>query len=220
MNILTYISRKVCTMLNSANSSAAIQSISSLGTVRTETTWKVPKLGPRVVYQNDGPVKNKNKRALLNSTIHKDYALTTAWVEARLIKTGFNTRKTTKKGVRRMRQSLRTRGYMQSNAVVIYPGTLASTIDVKNLPDAVNDVPEATEGLILTKADYRKGIRFMCADGMHRVRCVTELAEEKKDGAQDILCDDMVYAIILRPDTPRHLLIQMSLSKYLLLFTP
>ena len=90
-----------------------------------------------------------------------------------------------------MAKSLRKQGYMQSSAVVIYPRV-------------------AGEG----EEDEKKQKQFMCADGMHRVRCVTELAERKAAGEANIQCGDMVYAIILRPDTPSRYLIQLSLSKY------
>ena len=105
-----------------------------------------------------------------------------------------------------MRKSLKTRGYMQNYAVVIYP------CDPTNERDNDHDANQAI--FSLSQDDVKGGLKFLCADGMHRVRCVTELSEEKKAGDTSILCDDMVYAIILRPDTPRKFLIQLSLSKY------
>ena len=131
-----------------------------------------------------------------------------AWITASLIKTGFNTRKTTKKGVRRMTKSLKTTGFMHNNAVVVYPGICHGSTsegdEMELLPD-------------FSAADAKNGKRFLCADGMHRVRCVTELTELKKGGAPDIMCGDSVYAVILRPDTPKKYLIKLSLGKS---FTP
>ena len=136
-----------------------------------KTSWELDDLDSLPTYPEGQKV--------LNSTILKDFTIATAWVTASLIKTGFNTRKTTKKGVRRMTKSLRQRGYMQSNAVVIYPGT--------------NEASQVAEDhFTLSNSDIEKGIRFLCADGMHRVRCVTELAEAKKNGEQGIVCGDMV----------------------------
>jgi hypothetical protein len=140
---------------------------------------------------------------VLNSTILRTYALGYAWITAKMIKTGFNTRKTTKKGVRRMTKSLKTQGYLMSNAVVVYPGEVVED----------DDEDELTLQQYLTETDVENGIQFLCADGMHRVRCVRELAELKAQGASDIRCGDKVYAVILRPDTPKQYLIQLSLSK-------
>ena len=182
-------------------SSSEVHTPSSLTTVRADTKWVLGQLQPKIQY-------GENQK-LLNSTVLKDFFVGTAWVQASLIKTGQNTRKTTKKGVRKMRKSLKTRGYMQNYAVVIYPGHQLQAND-----DSVHVNDGNQQIFTLSQVDVKAGLKFLCADGMHRVRCVVELASEKAAGAEDIKCDDMVYAIILRPDTPRQYLIQLSLGKY------
>jgi len=168
--------------------------LSNLKRIRVDTDWEVDDLEPIEPYADSGVIPN--------SQILKDYTMTSAWVESTLIKTGFNTRKTTRKGVRRMRNSIKTSGFVPTNAVVIVP---------------VEVIGEEKDKLFqFSQEDLQSGLKFQCADGMHRVRCVTELTEEKKAGAagsEDIKCSDEVFAIILRPDIPRKYLIQLSLSK-------
>ena len=68
------------------------------------------------------PLKQYDKKEKIsNSQILMDHTVCSSWVHASLIKTGFNTRKTTAKGVRRMKKTLRINGFMPNNAVVIYP---------------------------------------------------------------------------------------------------
>ena len=145
--------------------------LSTLTNIDKDTKWTTDVLGPIPTYEEG--------KKVLNSTILKDFTLTCSWIDASLIKTGFNTRKTTKKGVRRMSKSLRSSGYMQSNAVVIYPGATA-------------EVDDESDVFHLTESDVKSGIKFMCADGMHRVRSVYELSELKRKGAKDIVCGNKV----------------------------
>jgi hypothetical protein len=173
--------------------------LSDLSEIREEIDWV---LDDKFAEERSLPDPYQDESKILNSTILRDYTISTAWVQAKLIKTGFNTRKTTQKGVRRMRESLNKSGFMQSSAVVIYPGS------------DDDDQDESENPFRLTPEDTKKGIRFLCADGMHRCRAVAEMAEKKANGDQSIKCGDMVYAIILRPDTPRKYLIKLSLSKF------
>jgi hypothetical protein len=183
---------------SSASSAPGSVSLRSLANthIRHSTNFIVGDDLPRIEYN---PANN-----VLNSRILADYTLCNAWVQASMIKTGFNTRKTTRKGVRRMWDSMKTNGYMQSNAVVLFPATPED-----NKQDEV---------FALTEEDVKKGVKFLCADVMHRTRCVCELSELKAAGDNTINCGDEVFACILRPDTPRKYLIQLSLSKYLLSF--
>ena len=136
-----------------------------------------------------------------------DHRICSSWVHASLIKTGFNTRKTTAKGVRRMKKALRRNGFMPNNSVVIYPDPLQYTVE--------EDEHQVDDRCVITPSDRKEGKMFMCADGMHRVRSVVELTKEKSlsQGTSNIACGPFVFAIILRPDTPRKLLLQFSLSK-------
>ena len=148
------------------------------------------------------PVESYSDMSVVtHGQILSDYTLGYAWIEANLIKTGFNTRKTTKKGVRRMRVSLSKEGFMPSNAVVVIPADITRF---------------GSDMFMMDQKDLEEGVKFQCVDGMHRTRCVQELAAEKAEGlpgSESIFCGDEVYAIILRPDTPRNYLIQLSLSK-------
>jgi len=179
----------------SEEESAPPQLLATLQNITEDTNWCVGDLPELKEIPDQG--------TMMNSDILRCYTMSSAWIQAKMIKTGFNTRKTTKKGVRRMRVSLKTRGYMHTSAVIVYPGAATAT------PQPTSD------HFALSQSDLDAGIQFMCADGMHRVRCVTELTEEKASGVPNILCGDSVYATILRPDTPRKYLIQLSLSKYI-----
>ena len=86
----------------------------------------------------------------------------------------------------------------------------ANSFDIKKLYTFRND-----RNFSLTEEDFKNGIRFLCADGMHRVRCVQELTEEKKRGNSDIKCGDSVFAVVLRPDVPKKYIIGLSISKCL-----
>lgn len=140
---------------------------------------------------------------LAHAKLLEKYVMTQCWVHVKMIKTGFNTRKTTAKGVRRMRASLLEHGYDRSHAIVLYPG---------DQRDAGGDDDESSL-FHLTAAEYKSGKRFLCPDGMHRVRCVSELVDEGVAGQDGQSCGDMVYALMLRPDTPQSALVEISLSK-------
>ena len=64
--------------------------LSSLTVIREDTKWQLDILDPVPPYPAN--------QTVLNSAILKDYTVTMAWVQAKLIQTGFNTRKTTAKG--------------------------------------------------------------------------------------------------------------------------
>lgn len=172
-----------------SDNSVDLPVIGDLKEIREETKYQIGNLDPLPVIQPDC----KNYMSMLPK-----FQMGTMWVQAKLIKTGFNTRKTTRRGVRRMKASLKSTGYQPQFMVVLYPGTRTE---------------DEEDNYALTPADQKAGIQFLCPDGMHRVRCVNELTEEKAAGDEDIECGDSVYAIMLRPDTPRKFLIQLSLSK-------
>ena len=138
--------------------------------------------------------------------IIEDYELCTAWVDARLNKTGFNIRKTTSQGVRRMTKSLRESGYLGNSCVTIYPADLP-----------LDNQKVGTKAIKrLTEEDKKKGYRFLCADGMHRTRTVQELTALKLAGDDEAAgkCGSMVKAVIVRPDIPPDLLLRLSVGMY------
>ena len=81
--------------------------------ITPQDQWNLEQLPPLPELSDD----------LTKGELLRKVTVATCWIRADMIKTGFNTRKTTRKGVRRMRESLMTRGYVQSTAVVVYPGT-------------------------------------------------------------------------------------------------
>ena len=166
--------------------------------ILSNTEWRMPALHPSI---DDLQVKFAGKPPKM-AEILKDFTLTTAWVEAKLIKTGANSRTTSSKGVSRMKKSIIEKGYMPNHSVVIYPGNL----------DAKGQYPECKTISRLTEDDKKKGIQFLCADGMHRVRCVTELEQEYIEKGTPF--NNKVNAIILRPDIPPEYLLSLSISKY------
>ena len=166
--------------------------------ILSNTEWRMPTLQPSI---EDLQVKFAGKPPKM-AEILKEFTLTTAWVEAKLIKTGANSRTTSSKGVRRMKKSITEKGYMPNHMVVIYPGNL----------DAKGQYPDCKAISRITEEDKKKGIQFLCADGMHRVRCVTELEQEHIAKGTDF--NNKVNAIILRPDIPPEYLLSLSISKY------
>ena len=70
--------------------------------ILSNTAWRMPTLQPSI---EDLQVKFAGQPPKM-AEILKEFTLTTAWVEAKLIKTGANSRTTSSKGVRRMKKSI------------------------------------------------------------------------------------------------------------------
>ena len=185
-------------MSNDAHRNVQPPLLGLLDEILGDTKWTLPTLHPSI---DDLKVKFAGKPPKM-AEILKEFTLTTAWVEAKLIKTGSNSRTTSSKGVRRMKKSITEKGYMPNHMVVIYPADL----------DNKEQYPGCKEISRLTAEDKKHGIQFFCADGMHRVRCVTELEEEHRGQATPF--NNKVNAIILRPDIPPEYLLSLSISKY------
>ena len=174
-----------------------IPTLVELESIELDSEWKHPTYSPMPEYVDTQPTL---------AQILEDWELCTAWVDARLIKTGFNIRKTTEQGVRRMTKSLRESGYLGNSCVTIYPGDLP-------LEDQSVGTKEIKR---LTEEDKKQGFQFCCADGMHRTRTVQELTALKLAGDTKAAgkCGSMVKAVILRPDIPPALLLRLSVGMY------